>query len=121
MRDNPIDYNLEIKETNTMGLGLFTTKEIKKDDYICPYTYDPTEKYSLKDFKLKYGNDYLHTYKVQRHNYIISVKDNRNIITYINENKNNPNVYLKSFKLYANQDISKGSQLFLKYFYNTNF
>ena len=29
-RDNPHDYNLIIKNTDSMGYGLFTTKDIKK-------------------------------------------------------------------------------------------
>ena len=45
----------------------------------------------------------------------------RNICTYINDRKDNPNVELKKFGLYAAQGVAAGEQLFLKYSYATNF
>ncbi len=120
-RDNPSDYNLEIKKTNEMGMGLFTLKDIKKNDLICPYVYEEEDIMKIKDFRLKYGNDNLYTYRNMRKHIIINVKDNRNVVTYINERKENPNVYLKCFKLYALEDIKSGDELFLKYWYKTDF
>jgi len=121
-RDNPEDYELEIKDTETMGKGLFTLKDIKKDEMIAPYVYDESNIMTIRDFRNKYGyRDDVFTYRNMRKNIIISVKDNRNVVSYVNERKDNPNTYLKSYKLYASQDIKKGEQLFLKYWYKTKF
>lgn len=121
MLDDPILYGLEIKNTKTMGKGVFALIPFKKGEYIAPYKYEKKNEYTIANFKKKYGNDTLYTYRNQRKNLVISVKDNRNVITYINENKKSPNVVLKSLKLYALRDIKRGEQLFLKYYYKTEF
>ena len=56
-----------------------------------------------------------------RERQIVSVKENRNVITYFNERKDNPNVYLKSYKLYSLHDIKEGGELFLKYWYTQKY
>jgi len=120
-RDNPKDYDLEIKETDNMGYGLFTLKDIKKGGFICPYVYDENDIMSIREFREKYGNDNLYTYRNMRKHIMINVKENRNVVTYINQRKDNPNVVLKCFKLYALEDIKEGEELFLKYWYKTDF
>ena len=76
---------------------------------------------SIKDFRKIYGDDNLYTYRNMRKHIIINVKNNRNVVTYINERKDKPNVVLKCYKLYALQDIKNGEELFLKYWYKTKF
>jgi len=120
-RDNPKDYNLQIKEAENMGYGLFTLKDIKKGELICPYVYDDSDIMSIRDFREKYGNDNLYTYRNMRKHIMINVKENRNVVTYINQRKDNPNVVLKCYKLYALEDIKDGEELFLKYWYKTDF
>jgi len=121
MIDKPSDYGLKIKNTPNMGKGLFADRDIKKGEYIAPFLFTKSNIMSIPDFHKKYGKDYRFTYRDMRHHRIIVVKNNRNVATYINENKRNPNVELRAFKLYALKPIKKGSQLFLKYWYNTDF
>jgi hypothetical protein len=123
-RDNPEDYQLEIKDTDTMGKGLFTKIKINKGSVICPYVYDESDVMTTRQWREKYGygqDAHLYTYRNMRKHIVISVKDNRNVVSYINERKESPNVFLKSYKLYANEDIEAGEQLFLKYYYTTRF
>ena len=117
MLDDPKDYDLIKKKTKNMGFGIFTTRSFKKGEFVAPYSFMKNQVYSLSTFNDKYGKNYLHTYRDQRHHRIISVKDNRNIASFINEDRQNPNVEFKAFKVFAKRNIKKGEQLFLRYFY----
>ena len=132
--DNPLYYNLIIKKSNIHGLGVFTTKDIKKNHRIVPYTYVDGNLINYKDFIKKYGNDFRYTYTLQSRNQIINVKNNRNIISYVNDNRPNHNCYLKCRSgrcrkyqtctcgwckckrgMYALRDIKKNEELTLQY------
>jgi len=76
---------------------------------------------SQKEFKQKYGRDLRFTYWVPFGwlDVIVS-KEHKNFINYINDGdygQQNPkvNVYLKSYKLWAKEDISEGEELLLQY------
>ena len=56
-----------------------------------------------------------------RHNKMVYVGDNRNIISYTNENHDDPNVKLLRWKLIALKEIKKGDELFLKYWYKNEY
>jgi SET domain-containing protein len=102
---------LEIKPSPIHGLGVFAKQTIPKGTKLGTYTGD---KYSLKEFKEKYGKDISYCYVARRANYILCAKEKRNIMTYINESLT-PNVFLYRFKLIANRDIEQGEELFLHY------
>tara|TARA_B100000214_G_C23560926_1_gene442804 strand:+ start:16 stop:396 length:381 start_codon:yes stop_codon:yes gene_type:complete len=119
--DDPADYNLEIKESPIHGLGVFTKVDIKKNKKIIPYNFKEGNEMKWNDFKEKYGNDFLYTYSLRRVHKIICVKDNRNVITYINDDRPNENTYLKARALFAKRDIKAGEELTLCYpHYNPN-
>mgnify|MGYP003654490161 FL=1 len=121
LRDDPSDYDLEIKDSPGKGLGLFTLKNIELGYKIAPFVYADADVMTLNNFHKKYGYDYVYTYRLMRQNKIINVKDNRNTLTYLNEDKINPNVKFVRYKLVALRDIVAGEELYLKYFYKTNF
>ena len=102
---------LVIKESPVHGLGVFAKQTIPKGTKLGTYTGD---KYSLKEFKEKYGKDISYCYVARRANYILCAKEKRNIMTYINE-RLHPNVILKRFILIADKDIQQGEELFLNY------
>lgn len=102
---------LEIKPSQIHGLGVFAKQSIPKGTTLGIYTGD---KYTLKEFKEKYGKDISHSYVARRANYIICAKEKRNIMTYINE-RLEPNVILKRLTLIADKDIQQGEELFLRY------
>ena len=119
--DNPEDYDLEIKPTETMGYGTFATKDFKRGDVICPFVFKEEDKMGISEYRDTIGYDNTFTYISYRHHWIIYYGINRNVVSYINERKDNPNVKLGKMKLKAIQDITQGEQLFLKYWYKTTF
>ena len=107
-----IPDNLEIKDSPIHGLGIFVTKEIKKNQYLGEYI---GVLMTSKEFKEKYDKDTRYTYRLGRlHQYIVS-KDNRNWINFINENRLEPNVCCKKRGCVALKDISVGTELMLDY------
>ena len=106
-----IPANLELKPSPIHGLGIFAKEDIKAKKYLGEYE---GVKYSLKDFKEKYGNDTEHCYVAKRYNYILCAKENRNWISFINESKE-PNCIIHAHKLKTIKDIVKGEELFLQY------
>ena len=58
-QDDPNDYGLIIKKTETMGFGVYTLKDIKKGEKICPYAFKDDQKMSLKSYREKYGKNNL--------------------------------------------------------------
>lgn len=114
--DNPTNYGLVIKPSKIHGLGVFANTAIKKGQLICPYNYKPGNKMKWLDFKEQYGTeDLTYTYSNRRKWEIICVKNNRNIITFINDGRPDENVKLKSYALYALRDINAGEEILLKY------
>jgi hypothetical protein len=93
------------------GLGVFTTQQLQVRQPLTEYTGD---RYTLKEFKEKYGSDIHYCYVARRANYILCAKENRNIITYINESKI-PNVEIKRRILRPLRVIEEGEELFLQY------
>ena len=102
---------VEIRESPIHGLGLFATQRIKRNKKIGKYE---GVKYTLREFKEKYGEDTQYCYVARRQNYVISSKDNRNFATYINESKN-PNVKMERSHIVAVRDIEEGEELFFLY------
>jgi hypothetical protein len=119
--DNPEDFGLEIKDTASMGKGVFATKDFKRGDKLCPFKYLEKDKMGISEYRDIYGWDNSYTYISYRHHWIITTRFNRNIVSYINERKDNPNVKLIRLMLIASQDIIAGEELFLKYWYKTTF
>lgn len=112
---------LEIRESPIEGLGLFTTRAIRKGQRLGEYT--GTEM-PYRDFKSQYGTDFQHTYIKKRpyKPWVVRVAkgENRNYMTYINDGVYGQtvpkvNVYLKSWFLYASCDIEPGEELLLEY------
>tara|TARA_R110001592_G_scaffold186157_3_gene430474 strand:- start:456 stop:860 length:405 start_codon:yes stop_codon:yes gene_type:complete len=107
---------LEIKKSPIHNFGLFTKKAISKDEKICKYSYKKEQRWTdRKMFIEKYGNDFRFTYDCKRWNQIVSTKDHKNIIAYINDDRPNHNCYLARFKLIALRDIDAGEELTLSY------
>ena len=102
---------LEIKPSAVDGLGVFAKSFIKENTILGTYT---GIRYSLKEFKDKYGTDLRYCYWARRANYVICSKEERNFITFINESET-PNCILKSLTLKTLKDIEIGQELFLKY------
>ncbi len=111
----PIPEPLEIKPSPIHGLGIFTKRLLHAGDCLGLYEGEAITK---QEFRRRYGNDLRYVYWT-RHNFkntlVYVAKEKRNFITYINENIENPNVCLKSRKLYALHSIKEGSELFLRY------
>ena len=106
-----IHSSLEIKSSPIHGLGVFAKEFIAKGTKLGEYTGD---RYTLKEFKEKYGKDISYCYVARRANFILCAKEKRNVMTYINESLT-PNVFLKRFILIADSDIQQGQELFLQY------
>ena len=102
---------LEIKSSPIHGLGVFATQKLLPTMKLAEYTGD---KYTLKEFKEKYGKDITYCYVARRANYILCAKEKRNIITYVNESKN-PNCYIVRKILKPLRIIEPGEELFLQY------
>jgi SET domain-containing protein len=103
--------SLILKPSPVHGLGIFAAKDISAN--VCLGLYQGIE-YTLKDFKEKYGNDTRYTYSLGRMNKIISAKEERNWITFINESKT-PNVFYAKRGCWTNRLIKKDEELFLTY------
>ena len=97
------------------GWGVLTTREWKAGECIGDYE---GERMLKSEFIKRYGKDIRYTYYT-RHNFsnstVIVAKDPKNFIGYINENKTQPNVELKQYKLWCKRDIMIGEELLLKY------
>jgi SET domain-containing protein len=104
--------NLELKESPIHGLGIFATKNIKKEQFLGDYIGILMD---YKSFTEKYGKDTQYTYRLGRLNKFIVSKENRNWINYINENMAEPNVYLKKKGCFALKDINANTELTLNY------
>ena len=132
-------YNLIIKKSSIHGLGVFTTKNIKKNHRIIPYAFNKDDMMKYEDFILEYGDDFRYTYSIKSRGKIINTKKNRNVINYVNDNHPNHNCYLKTrtsrcrkyqqckcewckYKrgMYALRDIVCGEELTLQYHYSIN-
>ena len=113
--DNPSDYDVAIRRSKIHGYGVFTKKDIKKGTKILPYNYKKKNVMKWLDFKAKYGDDVRYTYMNRRKWEIICVKENRNIVTYINDGRPKENCMLKGYALYAKRDIKKGEELTIRY------
>lgn len=109
---------LMIQPSPVHGHGVFTTRSYKEGDFICDFVYLPEQVWNIRDYRLKYGLSNLYTYRMMRQHKIIYVGDNRNYVSYINENRDDPNVKLLRKKLYALKDINEGDELFLRYYYS---
>jgi hypothetical protein len=107
-----IPSNLELKDSNIQGLGIFATDTIIKGQYLGEYIGVVMDS---KSFKEMYGKDTRYTYRMGRMNQYIVSKENRNWINYINENRTAPNVCLKNKGCVAVQNIAIGDELFLDY------
>ena len=120
-QDNPAEYGLEIKQSPIHGYGVFATTDFNIGDVICPFTHTEDQVYTINEYRAKYGKSNLYTYRDMRHNKMVYVGDNRNIISYTNENHDDPNVKLLRWKLIALKEIKKGDELFLKYWYKNEY
>ena len=114
MRD-PSEFDLEIKASTIHGKGLFTTKPVKRGRKIVDWHYKPEQVMKWKDFKEKYGDDFRYTYSMRRVWKIINCKDNRNIVTFVNDGGADCNCELKRFALFSLRDIEAGEELTLLY------
>lgn len=103
---------LELKSSPIHGLGLFAKEDIPKGTLLGLFE---GEEMHISDFKQQYGKDYRYCYKLLRQQKIIVAKENRNWITFLNEYRTNPNVYLKRGQCWTHYDIKKGEELFLNY------
>jgi SET domain-containing protein len=109
---------MEVRPSLINGVGLFTTKDIKKGEKLFDYI---GEEMSLKEFREKFGeykSNSLNTYRMKRINRIIVAKNepflSSNLVNFINESLN-PNCVLKKRALYSLKNISKGDELTLLY------
>lgn len=103
---------LELKTSPVHGLGIFAKEYIPKGSYLGEF-----EGIYMKhiEFKSKYGNNTKYCYLKRRTWEYRVAKDNRNFITFMNCNRDNPNVILKKWGAYAVCDINLGAELFLNY------
>lgn len=97
------------------GWGVLATRDWEAGECIGDFE---GERMLKKEFIKQYGKDFRHTYYT-RHNFptssVIVAKDPKNFIGYINENKEQPNVELKKYKLWCKLPIQSGEELFLRY------
>jgi hypothetical protein len=96
------------------GIGVITTRDWKQGEYVGSFEGIAMLK---RDFVRVYGSDIRYTYWTSQNfrNATVRVaKDPRNFITYINE-RAEPNVGLKRYKLRCLTDIPEGTELLLQY------
>jgi hypothetical protein len=96
------------------GTGIITTRDWKQGEYVGDFEGIAMLK---TDFVRLYGSDIRYTYWTSQNfrNATVRVaKDPRNFITYINE-RTEPNVGLRRYKLLCLTDIPAGTELFLRY------
>ena len=114
----PTPDGLEIRQSPIHGLGVFATKDFPSD--YCFGEFVGTL-FTLKDFKERYGANYDYTYRAVRTHQVISAKENRNWITYLNDgilgqSENRVNCVLKKWCCYSLKQIKAGDELLLSYF-----
>lgn len=114
--NNPY-MNVDIKPSLIQGFGVFATKFIPKGNQI---NYFSGKSMTYKDFKEKYGNDWRFTYKSMPWLPIIQCKDDRNVISFVNDGHYKQdipkhNCILKKRWLVSDIDILEGEELLLKY------
>lgn len=102
---------LELKQSPVHGYGIFAKEDIKSNKTLGDYI---GVRYTLKEFKEKYGDNTQYCYVARRYNYVLCAKEERNWITYINESKD-PSCRIHAHKLKTLREIKKGEELFLKY------
>jgi len=91
---------LEIKSSPIHGLGVFATQKLLPTMKLAEYTGD---KYTLKEFKEKYGKDITYCYVARRANYILCAKEKRNIIIICKRKQKSKLLYCKKdFKTSTN-------------------
>jgi SET domain-containing protein len=101
----------EIRSSPVHGLGVFAKETIPARKSLGEYT---GTRYTLKEFREKYGKDTEHCYVAARYNYVLCAKEERNWITFINESKN-PNCRIHAHTLKTLREIQAGEELFLLY------
>ena len=97
------------------GWGVLATRDYRPGEYIGDYE---GERMLKTEFKKRYGKDIRYTYYAHQNfpnTTVIVAKEPRNFIGYINENKEQPNVELKKYKLWCKRDIRAGEELLLHY------
>lgn len=97
------------------GWGVVTTREWKAGECIGDFE---GERMSKPEFIRRYKKDTRYTYYTRQNfptTVVVVAKDPRNFITYINEDKHQPNVELKKYKLWCKKDLAIGEELLLKY------
>jgi len=99
------------------GIGVFTNKFIKKYTKLGGFE---GEEMSITEFMLRYGRDFSYCYRLVRQAKVISAKENRNWITYLNDgiyNQSTPNynIQLTRRKVRVIKDIQPGEELLLDY------
>lgn len=102
---------LYIDKSPIHGMGIFAKEDISANVYLG--RFEGIE-YTLKEFKEKYGKDTRYCYQLGRQNKIICAKENRNWITYMNE-QNPPNCSLLKRGCITKTSVQKGEELFLHY------
>lgn len=101
----------EVRESPIHGMGLFATENIPAKTRLSIYD---GEEMTLKEFRIRYGNDTRHTYSMRRINKIIVGKGRDNPSHWCNESKE-PNVCMMKRGLYTLRDVVKGEEMTLKY------
>lgn len=102
---------LELRPSPLHGLGIFAIRSLPGRKTLGPYL---GVRYTLKEFKEKYGTDTEHCYVARRYNYVICAKEPRTWITYVNES-NNPNCRIHAHCLKTLRPITEGEELTLRY------
>lgn len=114
----PIEFQfLQIKPSKINGLGVFAKNPIPKGTKLSYFTGDEI---SHKDFKAKHGKDMRYVYRRMPWQPLISAKEKRNLITYVNDGHHGQlqpdhNCILKARWLIPIRDIRKGEELTLHY------
>ena len=112
--DDPARLNttaLELKPSDVHGTGVFAKKRLYPKTKLSQYTGD---RYTLREFKEKYGTDTQYCWVARRANYVVCAKEKRNLISYVNESRT-PNVEIKRGFLMPLRQIEPGEELFLSY------
>jgi SET domain-containing protein len=108
-----VPANLQLKSSNVDGLGIFALQDISANTVLGEWIGVKIK--NKKEFESIWGKDYRYTYYSRfPWNPIYHCKEQRNFISYINHSET-PNVYLKRKHLFAMTDITKDTELFLKY------
>ena len=112
--DDPARLNtnaLELKPSPIHGTGVFAKKKLYPGVKLSQYTGD---KYTLREFKEKYGTNTQYCWVARRANYVVCAKEKRNLISYVNESKT-PNVEIKRGFLVPLRTIEPNEELVLSY------